>query len=266
MTLTLIKPVKTPAPALSGFAYADLEPKIAEGAKAAATVIREKLDTVRSDFLTIGTKLLAIKEKLPHGMFGAWIEAEFSMGHSTANNLMNVARLANKVPPQVIEHYPQAAVYKLAAPSTPECIVTQLANLAKKGDPLPAPEQMLTELREAKEKEDAAKEEQRQAAQAARQDKAARKALLAEGKTPEEVEKIMANKAKKKAAYTKAKAKAKAEQHEAYKQETEERKARAAEAVAFLRDHLSHDDLREFAALYDAGGFMFNKTLKEAVQ
>ena len=41
--------------------------------------------------LRVGQNLKAVKEKLPHGQFLLWIEAEFEMSRWTANNFIHVA-------------------------------------------------------------------------------------------------------------------------------------------------------------------------------
>jgi Protein of unknown function (DUF3102) len=39
-----------------------------------------------------GRDLVAIKEKMPHGDFQLWIDAEFQMSPRTAENYMNAAK------------------------------------------------------------------------------------------------------------------------------------------------------------------------------
>jgi hypothetical protein len=83
----------------------------------------------------VGRELLHVKEKLPHGHFGPWLEAEFGWSQRTAQQLMSVARefgdreinLANVAP---------SAIQLLAAPSVPEEAREEAAELANQGEPI----------------------------------------------------------------------------------------------------------------------------------
>lgn len=56
------------------------------------------LKRTAEDIVTIGDNLLAVKEKLPHGLFGKWITSEFQMSHDRANVFMNISkRLGTKL-------------------------------------------------------------------------------------------------------------------------------------------------------------------------
>lgn len=58
------------------------------------------------------------KERLPHGSFLPWIEAEFDMSLAAATRFMNVARAyADKL--VTVTNLPPTALYELAAPKTP---------------------------------------------------------------------------------------------------------------------------------------------------
>jgi predicted NAD-dependent protein-ADP-ribosyltransferase YbiA (DUF1768 family) len=86
--------LQTPAPhpdtaGTISFDYAALDPDIAAEARAAAARIQDRVQKTMSD---TGSDLIAIKAKMPHGAFGAWIKAEFQMSGSTAQNYMNATR------------------------------------------------------------------------------------------------------------------------------------------------------------------------------
>lgn len=62
--------------------------------------------------------MLDTKERLPHGSFLPWIEAEFDMSLAAATRFMNVARAyADKL--VTVTNLPPTALYELAAPKTP---------------------------------------------------------------------------------------------------------------------------------------------------
>lgn len=75
--------------------------------------------------LRIGQNLRAIKEKLPHGQFLPWVEAEFGMSRWTVRNFMNVAdKLEAKW--GIFHHLPVSVLYELAAPSTSEDVLSDV--------------------------------------------------------------------------------------------------------------------------------------------
>lgn len=104
--------------------------------------------------LRVGQNLKAVKEKLPHGQFLLWIEAEFEMSRWTANNFIHVAdKLEDKW--RNFHHLPISVLYELAAPSTSEEILAQV----QEGSLPPT----LEAVKEAKEAERIAREAERQA-------------------------------------------------------------------------------------------------------
>lgn len=104
--------------------------------------------------LHIGQNLKAIKEKLPHGQFLPWVEAEFGMSRWTVRNFINVAdKLEDKW--RNFHHLPVSVLYELAAPSTSEEVLSDVET----GHIPPT----LEAVKEAKEAEHRAKEAERQA-------------------------------------------------------------------------------------------------------
>jgi hypothetical protein len=109
-----------------GFDYAALDPEIAEEARATAARIQDRVQKSISD---TGSDLIAIKAKMPHGSFGAWIKAEFQMSDSTAQNYMNAARyLEGKSPNFGV--LPPSAIYALAS-APPEVAAEVEAQVAR---------------------------------------------------------------------------------------------------------------------------------------
>ena len=87
----------------------------------AAVDIRRKYTRVMGDLLAIGRRLLEVKDFLPHGEFGRWIETEFELPERTVQGMMNAARIySDEARVQRVARLSERAIYMLAAPSTPE--------------------------------------------------------------------------------------------------------------------------------------------------
>ena len=105
---------------LPPFDYAALNDPAAEAeVRRSAARIR---DLQRATIVDIGRELLAVKERLPHGQFIDWLEAEFGWGRRTAVNYMQAAAVFGDRW-ETVSHLPAAVIYKLSAPSTPSVVV-----------------------------------------------------------------------------------------------------------------------------------------------
>lgn len=109
---------------------------VADETRAIAARIRERLDR---SIIETGRDLLAAKAMLEHGMFGQWISAEFGWTDRTARNFMSAAQLADSKS-EIISVLPAAAIYKLAAPSTPEEVKDRIISRLEAGERLSARE------------------------------------------------------------------------------------------------------------------------------
>lgn len=76
---------------ITQFNYATLAPDVAVVARETAEEIRRRL---KWTFIDTGRDLLAVKNRLTHGQFGAWLKAEFDMTDRTAARYMTGAALA----------------------------------------------------------------------------------------------------------------------------------------------------------------------------
>ncbi len=93
--------------------------------QAKAENIRARMKRSVEDIIAIGQDLIEVKERLEHGEFLAWVEAEFRMSDQTAENFMHVAkRFADKI--QTVWNLPARVVYELAAPGTPDEVVRKV--------------------------------------------------------------------------------------------------------------------------------------------
>lgn len=136
------------------FDYGALSSDVAEEARAIAARVRSRQQNTMALIRETGRDLLSVKEKLGHGHFLSWIEAEFAMTRQTANNYMNVAdRFGEEC--KTILHLPPAAAYALASPSTPEPIVRQVFAKYEAGEKV-EPVTIKAMVKEAKDTERAA--------------------------------------------------------------------------------------------------------------
>lgn len=74
------------------FAYGGLDDVTRAAVQQATAAIHERLQRTATDLIAIGEGLLAVRERLPHGEFGPWLDAEFGWSEGHARKLMQVAR------------------------------------------------------------------------------------------------------------------------------------------------------------------------------
>jgi hypothetical protein len=111
------------------FNYASLDPDVAVGAREAAQRIQTRL---RNDIIEIGRDLIAVKERMEHGAFGAWVRAELQITMRSAENYMNGSRLLARKS-ETVSHLPPSIIYALAAPSAPVAVVDKLIDDVEAG-------------------------------------------------------------------------------------------------------------------------------------
>ncbi len=84
------------------------------------------------DVVSIGCYLEEVKDRLGHGYFGKWLEAEFDWTQQTANNFMRVAaKFKNFLN---IDGFGPSALYLLSAPSTPDDAFEDAIERAENGE------------------------------------------------------------------------------------------------------------------------------------
>lgn len=84
------------------------------------------------NIIEIGEKLIEVKERLGHGLFGEWLRGEFALSADTAERYINVAKRLGDIPHGA--EFEAKALYLLASPSTPEEARTEALELADKGE------------------------------------------------------------------------------------------------------------------------------------
>ena len=167
--------ITTPA---VGFDYGAMELPERSAMQLSADRIRERLSSIHRDFLAIGAELMRVKERVPHGTFTAWVEAELGMTPRSAQNYMAAAALVQSMPEparETVSLLPPTTLYKLAAPSTPKEVVAEVVQAAEAGA-LPPTTAIVQRIDEA--------------AREAREVKAAQKAKP--GRTEDDAKKIIA--------------------------------------------------------------------------
>jgi len=120
------------------FDYAQLSPGEAAEIREVAVRVRAAHERTIVAVLEMGRDLLAVKARLGHGRFGAWLHAEFGGVARTAQNYMMAAQaFAGKG--EMVSYLPAATVYALAAPSTPKAVRSEIVCRLEAGErPHPA--------------------------------------------------------------------------------------------------------------------------------
>ena len=121
-------PLVTHSMAAGEFDYDALDPELQEHTRAAAVRIRDRL---KRNLIETGRDLIGVKERLGHGLFGAWLKAEFNMSERSAERYMNAARLLAKS--DIVSDLPPTVIHVLSAPSAPSHVVDELLEAAKAG-------------------------------------------------------------------------------------------------------------------------------------
>lgn len=87
---------------------------------------------LRESAYQIGTRLIAVKKRLPHGEFLKWLKARWGWTPRTAQNMMNVAQNFKS---EIISHLiSPTSLYLLARPSTPESAREEAIERAESGE------------------------------------------------------------------------------------------------------------------------------------
>lgn len=114
------------------FDYGAMDQETADEARAMVARVRLR---VKSYYMDTGRELMSMKDRLNHGLFQRWVEAEMGMTPRTALNMMQAAaEFGHKS--ETVSHLPAAVLYKLAAPSTPATVRDEIVSRLEKGEAL----------------------------------------------------------------------------------------------------------------------------------
>lgn len=97
--------------------------------------IRALWGAANRNLIKIGAELIEVKAELAHGEWAGWLEREFAMDERTAQRLMTLGRRFGRAKSEELqlEGFSATALYELAAPSTPDEVVEEVAREAKAG-------------------------------------------------------------------------------------------------------------------------------------
>jgi Protein of unknown function (DUF3102) len=123
--------VNTSTARIVGFNYTGLSPAEAKVAREAAGRIKICLNT---SVIKVGEDLIAVKDTLKHGQYGAWLRAEFGFSERAAQRYMRAARLARKS--DMVSDLAPTALYALSAPSTPKSVRKDVVQRLERGERL----------------------------------------------------------------------------------------------------------------------------------
>jgi hypothetical protein len=99
-----------------------------------AAVIRALGKRVVGDIIEIGRRLTDAKKIAGHGNWLPWLEREFGWSVSSAENFINVHKLAGKFPTVGNLEMDMRSLYALAAPSTPDEARDEIIDRAANGE------------------------------------------------------------------------------------------------------------------------------------
>jgi CheY-like chemotaxis protein len=118
----------------TSFDYSQLDMETSQFVQQQTQEIRGLMRRTAQNIVDVGAKLKQVKDKLEHGQFLKWLEAE-SWSRSLAVKFMQVADKFKYVNFTHLDIAP-SALYLLAAPSTPEEVVEEAIQRAQTGEPI----------------------------------------------------------------------------------------------------------------------------------
>lgn len=218
------------------FDYGAMDQATADDARAMVARVRQRS---KSYYMDTGRELTSMKDRLDHGLFLRWVEAEMRMTPRTAQNMMQAAaEFGDKS--ETVSHLPAAVLYKLAAPSTPEPVRAAVLSRIEAGETV-QPSEILEQVRVARD--------------AVRKSAAASKEETRRGRLTEEQrdrEDALASRgARRKAAEDQRLAKLHADR----KREREETEARSTKAAQVLLGALGADALVALVTQYGPAAY-----------
>ena len=115
------------------FDYKFLSPKQRTIVKQCTGEIKERLRRTAQDIWEVGKQLNEVRSQLEHGQFEGWLSAEFGWSRRTAYNFINVYEAFSDSTNFAQLDIATSALYKLAAPSTPQSVRQEFLDKAEKG-------------------------------------------------------------------------------------------------------------------------------------
>jgi hypothetical protein len=128
----------------------DTPSDLTEELESVAKLVRNRLGNMTANIVEIGRELRAVKQRLEHGQFLNWVEADCRLSARTAQLMMKAAEWAEGKN-EIVAHLEPTAIYLLAAPSTPDSIRRQVLSGLEHGQ-RPTPRLIKDMIRAAKER------------------------------------------------------------------------------------------------------------------
>lgn len=119
---------------LALFDYNGVVGRDVKACESAANRIRKRERRMCLDVVSIGEELLVVKERLPHGMFGKWLDHHFGWTDRAARMFIGAAEVFGKTENFSELTIDQSAMYLLSADSCPEDATNEAIKRAKKGE------------------------------------------------------------------------------------------------------------------------------------
>lgn len=118
---------------ITHFDYKTLSPQQRKVVEKRTGEIKERLRRTAQDVWEVGQKLVEVRSQLEYGQFEVWLSAEFGWSRRTAYNFINVYETFGESTNFAQLDIATSALYKLAAPSTPESIRHEFLDKAEQG-------------------------------------------------------------------------------------------------------------------------------------
>lgn len=115
------------------FDYDHLSPDVRTEVQEHTTRLHELERRTGEGIIEMGQRLIAVKARLGHGQFGAWIDAEFGWSEPTAQRFMRVSEVFQN---RQIDGFQTSALYALASGNIPEHIRERFIDVAEAGRPV----------------------------------------------------------------------------------------------------------------------------------
>lgn len=129
----------SPPPAPAAFDYAALDVSDRAWLRDRTAAVRLTSRRVAAELTALGVTLLAVKERIGHGHFRKWCEAELTWSHMQTLRLMRVGEIfGGVIEKQHRVTFDPTALYLLAQPSTPQGAREYALELAAAGQKVSA--------------------------------------------------------------------------------------------------------------------------------
>ncbi|MBE9170032.1 DUF3102 domain-containing protein [Pleurocapsales cyanobacterium LEGE 06147] len=122
-----------PEPETRNFDYAALSLETRVFVQQSTRELKDLMRQTAQGIIEIGQKLIAVKAKLGHGQFQAWLQSEFSWSEWTARKYMQVSRVFKTVNFTDLS-IASSALYLLASAKTPEEARQEVLERASNGE------------------------------------------------------------------------------------------------------------------------------------